>query len=166
MKSALKSSRSVRFTIVAILVIVFALTFRKPVLIAYHRKAMVSIWQTQLGISQPKKLVVSIRRFFGLTPLQRNPQAATQALAHREALLKLGYFTKRRFAVPHVSLGTPDYQHLCDSVAAQTGQQPTAQFDFDQPASPSRVLGLFVYATPSEMPRWEQFIRNLGEHRE
>ncbi len=168
MKNLIESSRWVRFVIVAVLVtMVLGLALRKPLLIAYHRNAMVSIWQTELGISQPKGLVVSVRQFLGL-PVTRNsnPQAAVRAFSHREALLNLGYFTKHRFGLPTVAVGTPDYQKLCDRVAAQTGQTPTAQFDYDQPAAPSRVLGLFVYATPSEMPRWEQFITNLSEHHE
>jgi len=32
------------------------------------------------------------------------------ALSHREALLNLGYFTKQRFDLPTVAVGTPDYQ--------------------------------------------------------
>jgi len=168
MKNFVKSSRWVRFAIVAVLVaVVFGLAFRKPLLIAYHRNAMVSIWQTELGISQPKGLVVSVRQFFNLPVTgNSNPEAATHAFAHREALLRLGYFTKRRFTFPPVTVGTPDYKSLCDRVAAQSGQTPTAQFDFDQPTAPTQVLGLFVYAAPAEMPRWEQFITNLTDHHE
>ena len=167
MNGIFKSSGWVRFAIGAFLIVlVLGFAVRKPLLITYHRSQMVGIWQTELGISPPKGLVVSVRRFFGLAPASPNPQAAPQAFAHREALLRLGYFSKRRFAMHPVSLGTPDFQHLCEIVAAQAGQQPTAQFDYDQPTSPSRVLGLFVYATPSEMPRWEQLATNLAEHHE
>ncbi len=150
-----------------LLVVVLGISVRKPLLIGYHRSAMVSIWQTELGISQPTGLVVFVRQFLGLPVASKcDPQAAVRALSHREALLSLGYFTQRRFTLPTVTVGTPDYQKLCDRVAAQTGQTPTAQLDYDQPAAPSRVLGLIVYATPSEMPAWEQFITNFTDHHE
>lgn len=157
-----------RLTAIAVLLLaLLGAIVWKPLLIAYHRKAMVSIWQTELGISQPKGLVVSVREFLGLPVTRKSdPQAAGRAFSHREALLNLGYFSRHRFSLPTVIVGTPDYQKLCDKVAAQTGQTPTAQFDYDQPAAPSRVLGLIVYATPSEMPAWEQFITRFTDHHE
>lgn len=151
----------------SVLFLALALLLRKPLLIAYHRREMVAIWQTQLGISQPNGLVASVRQLIGV-PLVRNPnpKAAVRAFSHREALVNLGYFTKQRFTLKPVTVGTPEYQKLCDWVAAQSGQQPTAQFDYDQLVAPQSVSGLTVYATADEMPRWEQFIRGIAEHRE
>jgi hypothetical protein len=168
MKNLFKRFGWARIAFVSVLVVLFlGIAVRKPLLIAYHRSAMVSIWQNELGISQPKGLVVSVRQFLGLAVTSKSdPQAVGRAFSHREALLNLGYFTRRRFSLPPVTVGTPDYQKLCDRVAVQTGQTPTAQFDYDLPAAPSRVLGLVVYATPSEMPAWEQFITNFTDHHE
>ena len=133
----------------------------KPLLIAYHRNEMVTIWQTELGIAPPPGPVASVRRLLRL-PSGRNPhqEAATRAFSHREALLKLGYFSRQRFVIHPVTVDTPEYQRLCDSVAEQAGQQPIAQFDYDQSVAPRRVVGLVVYATAREMPRWEQFTSN------
>lgn len=153
--------------IAALLLALLGAIVRKPLLIAYHHRAMVSSWQTELGISQPKGFVVSVREFLGLPVARKSdPQAAGGAFLHREALLKLGYFSRHRFSLPTVTIGTPDYQKLCDKVAARTGQTPTAQFDYDQPAAPGRVLGLIVYATPGEMPAWEQFITKYTDSHE
>ena len=168
MKSLAERPRWLRIIMVAsVLFLVVALLFRKPLLIAYHRHEMVTIWQTELGISRPSESVGSVRKFLGL-PVARNPnpQAAARAFSHREALLNLGYFTKKRFAIHPVTVGTAEYQKLCDMVSAESGQQPIAQFDYDQPAEPKRVLGLIVYATPSEMSQWEQFITPITGHPE
>jgi hypothetical protein len=168
MKIRAQNRTSVRFSIAVILVaVVFGLAFKKSLLILYYRNAMVRIWHTEFGISQPKGLVVSVRQFFNLpVTSNRNPQATIQAFAHREALVRLGYFTKQRFTFPPVTVATPEYKSLCDKVAGQSGQTPTAQFEYDQPTAPTRVLGLVVYATPAEMPRWEQFIADFRGHRD
>lgn len=168
MNNLLKRFGWARFAFVSVLVVVvLGISVRKPLLIAYHRGAMVTIWQTELGISQPKGLIVSVRQFFGLPVASKSdPQAALRAFSHREALLSLGYFTRRRFSLSPVTVASPDYQKLCDKVAAQTGQTPTAQFDYDQPAASSHVLGLVVCAIPSEMAAWEKFITNFTDHQE
>ncbi len=162
MKYLLKRPGWVRITLaLAFAVTIVGFIVRRPLLVAYHRDAMVSIWQTELGISPRNGLIASVRNSLGAAPLARNSQAAVKAFSHREALLSLGFFTKRTFSLTPVSVGTHDYQQLCNSVAAQTGQQPTAQFEYDKPASPSNVLGLTIYATPEDMLRWEQFVAKL-----
>ena len=145
---------------------VACIAVRKPLLIAYHHSAMVNIWQTEHGISPRKGPVAAVRNLVGLQPVPANYEAAGKAFWHREELLRLGFFTKRSFALTPVSVATQEYRELCDRVAAQTGQQPTAQFEYDSPASPTNVLGLTVYAIPEDMPRWEQFITNLITHHE
>jgi hypothetical protein len=125
---------------------------------------MVRIWQAEMGISQPGALTVWVRQLFGVKPAPRNQQNVLQPFSHREALLKLGYFNKRRFALHPVKVGTPEFTKLCETVAIQTGQQPTAQFDFDEPLSPTNVCGLTVYAPPKGMPSWEQFVAGLQKH--
>jgi len=151
--------------IVAALVLAVALIgllFRKPLLVAYHHEAMVSIWQTELGVAPRKGLLASVRGFFSGATKEGNPQDAVKAFPHREALLKLGYFTNRTFALMPVRLGTPDFQQLFNRVVEQTGQQPIVQFVYDQPAAPSNVVGLMVYATAADMPQWERFVTNLS----
>lgn len=162
MKSLLKCSACVRIGIVAALAAAGVwIAVRKPVLIAYHRGAMVDIWQTEHGISPRKGAVAAGRNLLGLPPVPANHQAAGKALFHREELLRLGFFAKRSFPLTPVSLATQEYGELAIKVAAQTGQQPTAQFEYDSPAAPSKVQALTVYAVPEDMPRWEQFIADL-----
>jgi hypothetical protein len=134
----------------------------KPLLIGYHRNAMVTIWQTELGITHRPGPVVSVRRLLGL-PMGANYPAATRALSHREALLKLGYFTKRKFTIHAIEQYTPAYRGFIDNVPELTGWKPTAEFDYDQ-SLPPRLTGLIVYATAREMPQWEQFISSVEEH--
>jgi len=152
MNAMVKSSKRLRITlVVGGLFVALGLLFWKPLLIAYHRDMMVAIWQTEMGISQRPVLGLPGAR----TP---NPRAAVRAFSHREALVQLGYFTKKRFTIRPVAVGTAEYQKLFDKVSAESGQQPVAQFDYDQLTEPRRVSGLIVYATPSEMSRWEHFI--------
>jgi len=150
---------------VCVVLVALALATRKSVLIAYHRNAMVGIWQTALGISPRRTLVDSISDYLGLALSLRNPEAAVKAFPHREALFRLGYFTKRTFSLSPVMVGTQAYQQLCNRVAAQTGQRPTAQLEYDQATSPSKVLGLTVYATPEDMAQWEDFVTDIERRR-
>src|ERR1043165_4816335 len=145
---------------------IVGLVVRKPLLVTYHRNAMAEIWQTELGISPRKGLAASIRSLVGVAPGPSNPGAAGRALLHRDALLRLGFFTNRTFSLAPLSVGTPDYQQLCDRVARQSGQLPIAGFVYDRPHSPSNVLGLIVYAPPEDMPRWEQFVTDLTKKNE
>jgi hypothetical protein len=126
---------------------------------------MVTIWQNEYG-SQPEGFGLEIRRFLKLSVANHtpNPQGVARALAHRNALLKLGYLTTRRFELPPVIVGTADYNELCEKVGPSNLEKPTAQFAFDQTARPQRVIGLVVYATPNEMAEWEKFMTNLAGH--
>jgi len=83
---------------------IVGLVVRKPLLVAYHRNAMAEIWQTELGISPRKGLAASIRSLVGVAPGPSNPGAAGRALLHRDALLRLGFFTNRTFSMAPVSV--------------------------------------------------------------
>jgi len=80
--------------VVALVSVVLALATRKSALIAYHRHAMVGIWQTALGLSPRKSMA-----------------------------------------------------------------------EYDEPTSPSKVLGLTVYATPEDMAQWEHFVTSIERRR-
>jgi hypothetical protein len=100
--------------------------------------------------------VVSVRKFCGLPSVPDS----RRAIVHRDALVTLGYLTTRNYKIQPVNLGTPEFTRLCERVGAQTGQQPTAQFEFNPPGS--QVVSLTVWATPEEFPRWEQFTAELA----
>jgi len=131
--------------------------YRRPLLISYHRDAMINIWQTAHGLRVQKPWVVSVRKVFGFPSLPDSQYA----IGHRDSLVRLGYLSTRNFIIRPVSLGTPEFTVLCEKVAAQTGGQPTAHFELD--ASGTRVVSLTIWATPGDFPRWEQFTAELAK---
>jgi hypothetical protein len=158
-------SRRSRILTGGVLFLALGLLLSKPLLIAYHRMEMATIWQAHTRVWKPSGPIASLRKLFNLPAGHRpDPEAAARAFSHRQALVDLGYFTRHRFAIQPVTVGTPEYEKLCESVAASNRQHPIAQFDYDQSQAPQRVCGLIVYATKHEMPLWEHFIANFAEH--
>jgi hypothetical protein len=123
------------------LFILVVLAIRKPVLIVYHQNRMVSTWQAHVGLPQSRGWFASYLEDFGLVPAlpkrSSDPTAMRRVFQHRAALVRLGYLTERRFPLSPVEVGSPEYGELCARVAAETGQQPTAQFEVDNPTAPS-----------------------------
>ncbi len=148
--------------------VIIGLLLRKPLLITYHRKEMIDTWQIHVGLPRQSSKLDLALQYVGIVPTTKKPFANANAMSevfqHRAALVRLHYFSQRRFVLPPMSVASQEYRQLCDQVAAQTGQQPTAQFDYDVPNSPSRVLGLTVYATAEDMIRWERFVAAIAQH--
>lgn len=153
-------------TIVLFVLLGFAL--RKPVLIAYHRNMMIHTWQKHVGLPRPTGSLESQLKGYGLAPPPAKPFADPNAMqrvfGHRSALVNLGYFTQRRFAISPLSVDDEKYKQLGVRVAELTGQQPTAQWDYDDPASPTKVLGLTVFSIPEEMSQWAVFAAALAKN--
>jgi hypothetical protein len=156
-------SRFSRISFVIILLAALALAIGKPLLIAYHRIAMVNAWQDYIGMPETGMLA-SAREFFGLASVPRKPLAdpalLNRAFVHREALVKIRYFTKRRFSINPIRADSKESQLFSDRIASQTGQSPTATLEFDSPSAPKNIVGLTVYAPKEAMPAWEAFITN------
>jgi hypothetical protein len=129
---------------------------RRHLLISYHGAGMANVWQSAHGTRSQNAWVVSVRKFFGLPSVPDS----RRAIAHRDALVKLGYLTARNYAIEPVNLGTPEFTRLCERVATQTGQEPTAQFEFNPRGS--QAVSLTVWATPQEFPRWDKFAAELA----
>ncbi len=131
---------------------------------------MVKIWQAHVGFPQAKGWLGSHLQDLGLSPAPPKPLADPTAMSrifqHRGALVRLGYLTERRFQLSPIKVGSQEYNEFCARVAAETGQQPTAQLIYDIPTMPREVLGLTVYAPKNETPRWREFVADLTKHHE
>jgi hypothetical protein len=164
LKTLLKTSSSQRIALlVGVIFVALAVLFWKPLSIAYHRYMMVTLWQSEFSGS-PRNLV-GLSRPRGSGPsvaAKRNHEAGIRAITHRDALVNLGYFIKKRFPIRPVAVGTAQERNLIQMISGASGQQPLVRLDFDQPIKPNVVLGLTVYATPGDLPRWEQFITTLN----
>lgn len=173
MNTAAQSSRWLRIISVAVLIlIVLGIVLQRPISILYHRSAMAFYYQAGCGTSALDRVGDWVRAQRGLPSVARkqDPMALSLTAAHRQSLVNLGYFHKRTFPLSlSLSVTTKDYGDFREMLRTQAGGQPTFYPDevprtkSDGSLSHIDVVGLTVYATPSEMAGWERFVEKLSK---
>jgi hypothetical protein len=77
---------------------------------------------------------------------------------HREALVGMGYLTKRSFPMDQIKQRSPEHRALYDALHEHATKVP-GYFSM-QGYESSTPLIVMVWATPAHLPKWEALIQS------
>jgi len=142
--------------VVAVLAAVLVVAFWKPLLIAHHRKAMISTRDRLLaGYNCPTPLENLYGRIFIPDPYLENWGLLGHHSYHVERLVQLGELERRDFLLKHIDEATA----LLRAIRLAFPDNIDCQTTFD-PHSP-QPMKITVWDRPERLPEWEQF---FAEH--
>jgi len=114
---------------------------RVTIAVRYHLAAMDSSWRriAEVGANDPKQSMY-IDRYD----------------AHRDALVRYGYFERREFVLTHISVPSTQSKRLWQELQAMFPDHPHVTMQGYEPATTDMVT---VWDRPASMSRWKDVIQ-------